>query len=105
MTNINATELIVNGVTYVPKGSEAPTHNLGEKRIVVADRGWVFVGDCEDHEDGTVTIRNTQNIRYWGTTRGLGELVNGPINGKTKHDPYGTVRCTPIVQINVSCGL
>lgn len=104
MTNINATELILNGVTYVPKGSYEQPQNLGDKRIIVADRGWVFIGDCEDHDDGAVTIRNAQNIRYWGTTSGLGELVNGPIAGKTKYDPYGTVRCTPVIQINVMGG-
>ena len=104
MTNINATELTINGITYVPKGTESAPQTIGDKRIIVADRGWVFVGDCEDHEDGSVTIRNTQNIRIWGTTRGLGELVNGPIAGKTKADPYGVVRCVPIVQINVVNG-
>ena len=104
MTNINATELTINGITYVPKGTEPAPQTIGDKRIIVADRGWVFVGDCEDHEDGSVTIRNTQNIRNWGTTRGLGELVNGPIKDKTKYDPYGVVRCTPIVQINVVNG-
>lgn len=76
---------------------------LGPLRIVVADRGWVFVGNCEGHDDGSVTIKNARNIRVWGTTRGLGELVNGPLQG-TKHDPYGTVRCSPIVQINVMKG-
>jgi hypothetical protein len=76
---------------------------LGDKRIIVADRGWVFAGACEDHEDGTVTIRNASNIRIWGTTKGLGELVNGPLSS-TKYDAYGTVRCSPIVQINVIKG-
>lgn len=93
----------INGIEYVKKGAETP-QVIGSKRIIVADRGWVFVGDCEDHDDGSVTIRNAQNIRNWGTTRGLGELVNGPIVGKTKADQYGVVRCIPIVQISVING-
>ena len=104
--NANLDTITINGVEYVQKSSvEANTpQTIGEKRIIVADRGWVFVGDCEDHDDGSVTIRNTQNIRNWGTTRGLGELSTGPVPNKTKYDAYGVVRCVPIVQINVVSG-
>jgi len=104
---MNATleTITINGTEYVQKSAiEATPQNLGDKRIIVADRGWVFVGDCEDHADGSVTIRNAQNIRNWGTTRGLGELATGPVPNKTKYDPYGVVRCIPIVQINVTAG-
>ena len=76
---------------------------IGEKRIIVADRGWVFAGDCEDMPDGTVTIRNAQCIRIWGTTKGLGELRDGPL-ASTKLDPYGTVRTKAIVTINITSG-
>ena len=102
--NADLNNITINGIEYVKKGTEAAPQVLGDKRIIVADRGWVFVGDCEDHADGSVTIRNTQNIRNWGTTCGLGELVNGPIPSKTKYDAYGVVRCIPIVQINVTAG-
>jgi hypothetical protein len=105
---MNATleTITINGIEYVQKAAAeaAATQTIGDKRIIVADRGWVFVGDCEDHDDGTVTIRNCQNIRSWGTTRGLGELTTGPVVGVTKYDAYGIVRCTPIVQINVTSG-
>jgi hypothetical protein len=97
--------ITINGEEYIRKASmpaEIPV--MGESRIIVADRGWVFVGICEDHEDGSVTIYNAKNIRYWGTSKGLGELVNGPLPKKTKFDEYGIVRCTPIVQINVVSG-
>ena len=102
--NADLNTITINGIEYVQKGTEAAPQTICDKRIIVADRGWVFVGDREDHEDGSVTIRNTQNIRNWGTTRGLGELVNGPIANKTKFDPYGVVRCIPIVQIGVIAG-
>ena len=102
--NADLNTITINGIEYVQKGTEPAPQTIGDKRIIVADRGWVFVGDCEDHEDGSVTIRNTQNIRQWGTTKGLGELATGPVAGKTKYDPYGVVRCNPIVQINVVNG-
>jgi hypothetical protein len=104
MTDIQASTLTLNGVEYVRKDSisehSAP---IGELRIVVADRGWIFVGKCVTNSDGTVTITDAKNIRKWGTSKGLGELVNGPLSG-TVADAYGTVRCTPIAEIGVTRG-
>lgn len=57
--------------------------------IVVLDRGFVYVGQATIDGDWCV-INKAQNIRQWGTTRGLGELVNGPLKD-TKLDPVGTV--------------
>lgn len=58
-------------------------------KIVVLDRGFVYVGRVK--VDGAfVTITDAKNIRRWGTSRGLGELVNGPTKD-TKLDPVGIV--------------
>lgn len=62
--------------------------NLG-KQIVVIDNGFVHVGDCTI-EGEMLRIDNCQNIRLWGTTKGLGQLVNGPLK-ETKSDPSGVV--------------
>ncbi len=60
-------------------------------KIVVVDRGWVYVGECEYLQDMLV-ISNAKNIRQWGTTRGLGQLaLEGPTSA-TRLDLYGTVR-------------
>ena len=101
----NETTLVIDGnpVDFIRKDSVQIPVALGEKRIVVGDRGWVFVGDCRDHDDCTVTIENAWNIRRWGTISGLGQLVNGPLS-ETKKDLYGTVRITPIIQIAVIGG-
>ena len=104
MTEINHNTLTLNGVEYVrkdsiPQGSPV----MGDVRIIIADRGWVFVGNCQDHADGSVTITNCRNIRKWGTSNGLGELVNGPLSG-TVADNYGTVRTLPIATIAVVQG-
>lgn len=58
--------------------------------IVIADRGWVYVGDIED--DGVeCEITNCNVIRRWGTENGLGQLaLEGP-QKNTKLDPCGTV--------------
>lgn len=58
--------------------------------IVVLDRGFVYVGNVTVDGDWCL-IANAQNIRVWGTTNGLGELVNGP-TPKTVLDRVGNVR-------------
>lgn len=81
----------INGIDYVPASAGPPTQH----RIVVADRGWVFVGPTETLEDGSLVISPAKCIRRWGTDAdkpGLGYLAaNGPTT-KTKLDPAGTVR-------------
>jgi hypothetical protein len=59
--------------------------------IVVADRGFVYVGEVE-HDGNWCVVKNAQNIRRWGTTRGLGELAGSGPTENTKIDPTGTVR-------------
>src|SRR3990172_2341197 len=59
-------------------------------RIVIGQRGWVWVGQLETEGDA-VTLTNARCIRKWGTAKGLGELVDGP-TAKTVLDPVGTVR-------------
>lgn len=75
----------------------------GTTQIIVADKGFVFVGQVLDNDDGTVIINNARNIRQWGTTKGLGELVNGPTS-KTVHDDWGIVVTKPIIRIKVNKG-
>ena len=71
-------------------------------RIVVLQRGWVAVGRyVEDGDD--VTIYNGKIIRRWGTTRGLGELVNGP-GEDTVLDLAGTIRTHRLgVMFTIDC--
>ena len=61
-----------------------------EIKIVVLDRGFVYVG-ATTVGDEFVTIERAHNIRVWGTTKGLGELVSGPTS-RTRIDKVGTVK-------------
>lgn len=56
-------------------------------RIVVLQRGWVIVGEYS-REGMDCHVRRASVIRNWGTTKGLGELRNGPLRG-TVLDPIG----------------
>jgi hypothetical protein len=61
-----------------------------KKQIVIAQRGWVFIGNVT--QIGTnIRITNCKNIRRWGTTKGLGELAAAGPTDNTKFDEYGTV--------------
>lgn len=54
-----------------------------KKQIVIAQRGWVFIGNVEKKESNFV-IKDASVVRVWGTTKGLGEIAkSGPIKDKT----------------------
>lgn len=70
----------------------APAQKVVEHglKIVVLDRGFIYIGHVTT--DGEwVHISNAYNIRRWGTTKGLGELVNGPTDS-TILDAVGNVK-------------
>lgn len=67
-------------------------------RIVILQRGWVFVGRYTKLKNGERRLDNAQCIRVWGTTKGLGELVKGPTSS-THLDPSGTVRFHHLTEV------
>jgi hypothetical protein len=72
-------------------------------KIVIGQRGWVFVGDVAVEGDHLV-ISNAKNVRRWGTKNGLGELAaKGPLKD-TVLDEAGTVRMhTLAVVATIDC--
>lgn len=54
-------------------------------QIIAFEGRWVFVGKVTETETDYI-FENGANIRYWGTSRGLGELASGPTKS-TKLDP------------------
>lgn len=66
-------------------------------RIVVLHRGWVVVGKYKESGD-EVIVKDASVIRRWGTTKGLGELINGPL-ADTVLDPCGTVRANKLAVV------
>lgn len=59
-------------------------------QIVVVDSGWVLVGQVSAKTTDELKLVNACVIRTWGATKGLGELVDGPLKS-TVLDPCGTV--------------
>ena len=68
------------------------------KVILIAQRGWVFVGDDVSTTD-EVKLKNAFCIRRWGTTNGLGQLaLEGP-QPETILDPIGEFSTHPLAVI------
>lgn len=63
----------------------------GELCIVVADRGWVWVGNADQHGD-IIVIEQARCVRRWGTTEGLAQLAQHGPQQETKLEQPSTVR-------------
>ena len=66
----------INGKTYIPENTNFSPNYMGEIRIVILQRGWVYIGRFTRNEN-LCQLKNAYCIRTWGTTKGLQELVNG----------------------------
>lgn len=99
---IKVDELVIDGVTYVPKDS-VQKEFAGDLKIVILQRGWVMIGKFE-RSGNDCKLHNASVIRVWGTTKGLGQLaLEGPQTG-TKLDKCGLVEFDYLTTISViSC--
>ena len=86
-------EIKVNGVDYVRKDSVPEKKYDGEIKIVILQRGWVYVGRyTQNNETMMCELNQSHCIRKWGTTKGLGEIAGkGPLNDTILDKCYGVV--------------
>lgn len=89
---LNAETISVNGIEYVKKDSVNQTIT-GNIKIVILQRGWVMVGYFE-RNGNDCKLSKASVIRSWGTTKGLGEIANGPTKD-TKLD-----KCNGLVEFD-----
>ncbi len=85
--------VLINGKTYVLEGTQKSPNYQGQVKIVVLQRGWVYIGRFS-RKDNDCQLMNAYCIRTWGTTKGLQELVNGATSS-TKLD-----KCDGIVEFD-----
>ena len=86
-------QIEINGKIYVPQKDNKSLNYLGDIKIVVLQRGWVYIGrfsrtgnDCK--------LQNAYCIRVWGTTNGLVQLVDGATSS-TKLD-----KCNGVIEFD-----
>jgi len=78
-----------------PQSTPVPTTQnavlaSSELCIVVADRGWVWVGKTYQRND-VIVIDQARCVRRWGTSEGLGQLANDGPQPETKLERSATV--------------
>ena len=79
-------------MTKVKANTVTATGRVTDKRIVVLQAGWVFIGDYHAAEDSKPAyLTDASNIRIWGTTAGLGEIAMKGPTPSTVLDPVGIV--------------
>jgi uncharacterized protein YunC (DUF1805 family) len=88
MSQIEVDQITVNGKTYY--ANKITTEVSGDYKIVILQRGWIMVGKLE-RNGYDCKLHNASVIRSWGTTKGLGELVNGPLSATKLDKCHGVV--------------
>jgi hypothetical protein len=61
------------------------------KHVVIAQQGWIFVGEASTEGDHLV-LTDAAVLERWGTTEGLGQLAHGPLPGTRLRPLPGRVR-------------
>ena len=82
----------IDEVEYVRKDTLSGI-STAPKAIIVVAKGFVYVGEVSYPSDDKefLHITNAHNIRYWGTTKGLGELCTDGPTKTTKLDFAGNL--------------
>lgn len=95
------TTITIDDVAYV-RADTVNQHEGSDVRIVILQRGNVMIGRF--HQDGDMcTLDQASVIRRWGTTKGLGELRDGPLSD-TILDPCGHVEFHVLAMIaSITC--
>lgn len=98
----NLDEIVINGETYVKKSVVSQDSEI---KIIVCDKGFVFVGRFKNSEKDDLLLIKGAFVRRWGTSKGLGELAEkGPLQN-TKLDEVSSVELNPKnILFSISCG-
>lgn len=72
---------------------------VGKRQIVIAQRGFVFVGTVKKETPDRLVLTDSAVIRRWGTERGLGQLAAEGKQVETKLDACGEVTLHPLAVV------
>jgi len=83
--------MMIDEVKYIRADSLPENKNLSsDVRIVILQRGWVAIGRFSQ-SGSNCELKQASIIRKWGTEKGLGQLISGPLPN-TVLDPAGNIR-------------
>jgi len=69
---------------------------VGDRHIVVLDRGWIFAGNLSKDERGVYTLTDAVNIRKW-KQGGFGALSRSAGEAGATLDPSADIRFTEMI--------
>jgi hypothetical protein len=76
-TKIEATRVTINGVEYLRADQCSPQPPIvGNRHILVADRGWIFCGDLVRME-GRILLSRVVHVRSWSSIGFDGLIESG----------------------------
>ena len=83
MTNIN-----INGVEYV-RADSVVTKPVGNRAVIVVDRGWIFAGDVV-RENGRIKLSRAIHVFRWESI-GFDGVIKNPKSNKVTLKPMANV--------------
>jgi hypothetical protein len=87
--------IMLNGTEYIPVQDVTTVGVTGTDHvIVIADRGWIFIGHATDYTPGTsgpVTLTDASVVRRWTNGKGIGGLADPGHKDDYTLDAVGTL--------------
>ena len=92
--------ITINGIEYVTATSKP----VGNRAVVVVDRGWIFAGDVT-RENGRITLTNALHVFKWESV-GFAGMIADPKKANADLRPIADVDmpagaevfCVPVVE-------
>jgi hypothetical protein len=82
MNDTKATELTINGITYVPKGSEPSPLKTGPESIIRTFSAGVHIGTVLSRAGTEVELLNARRLWFWKGAFTLNEVATRGVNRK-----------------------
>ena len=76
--------VIINGIEYAPVNK-----NIGNRAVVVVDRGWIFAGDVT-RENGRIRLSRALHVFKWEGA-GFSGMIDNPKKAKADLRPVADV--------------
>lgn len=93
--------ITLDGIAYVRADEISKEPTSSDIKIVILQRGWVAIGRYTEEENDICVLSDAYIIRYWGTSKGLGELALEGKQTNTKLDKTGTIRFHKLTSVGI----